>query len=159
MQDIRPLRTEADYEWALGEVEAYFDQLPVPGSSAADRFDVLTDLINAYEARHWLIDDLDPIEFLDGFMQNKGYHRGDLAAVLGSTSRASEIMLRRRPLTLAMIQKLVEDALARRVLEGAFAPGEVIYVDHDPDSGLTFTSRPKGEPPPEPIRRANAALN
>jgi len=63
-----------------------------------------------------------------------------------------------RPLKRA-IQKLVEDALARRVLEGAFAPGDVVYVDHDPDSGLTFTSRAKGEPPPEPLRRANASLN
>src|SRR6478735_3633589 len=63
-----------------------------------------------------------------------------------------------RPLKRA-IQKLVEDALARRVLEGALAPGEVVYVDHDPDTGLTFTSRPKGEPAPEPIRRANASLN
>jgi ATP-dependent Clp protease ATP-binding subunit ClpB len=63
-----------------------------------------------------------------------------------------------RPLKRA-IQKLVEDALARRVLEGAFAPGEVIYVDHDPESGLTFTSRAKSDPAPEPLRRANATLN
>ena len=63
-----------------------------------------------------------------------------------------------RPLKRA-IQKLVEDALARRVLEGAFSPGEVVYVDHDPDSGLTFTSRPKGEPGPEPLHRPNASLN
>jgi len=63
-----------------------------------------------------------------------------------------------RPLKRA-IQKLVEDALARRVLEGAFAPGEVVYVDRDPEAGLTFTSRPKGEPAPEPLRRANASLN
>jgi ATP-dependent Clp protease ATP-binding subunit ClpB len=63
-----------------------------------------------------------------------------------------------RPLKRA-IQKLVEDALARRVLEGAFSPGEVVYVDHDPESGLTFTSRPKGEPAPTPIRRPNVALN
>jgi len=63
-----------------------------------------------------------------------------------------------RPLKRA-IQKQVEDALARRVLEGAFAAGDVIYVDHDPDAGLTFTSRPKGEPAPEPLRRPNAQLN
>jgi ATP-dependent Clp protease ATP-binding subunit ClpB len=63
-----------------------------------------------------------------------------------------------RPLKRA-IQKLVEDSLARRVLEGAFAAGETVYVDHDPDAGLTFTSRPKGEPPPEPLRRRDASLN
>ncbi len=63
-----------------------------------------------------------------------------------------------RPLKRA-IQKLVEDSLARRVLEGAFAPGDVVYVDHDPDAGLTFASRPKGEPAPEPLRRRDASLN
>jgi len=63
-----------------------------------------------------------------------------------------------RPLKRA-IQKLVEDPLARRVLEGAFTAGDVVYVDHDPDAGLTFTSRPKGEPPPEPMRRRSASLN
>ena len=64
-----------------------------------------------------------------------------------------------RPLKRA-IQKLVEDSLARRVLEGAFAAGEVVYVDHDPEaSALTFTSRPKGAPPPEPRVQRNASLN
>jgi HTH-type transcriptional regulator/antitoxin HigA len=64
--------------------------------------------VNAYEARHHAIEDIDPVDFLDGYMQNHGYGRADLAGVLGSVSRASEIMLRRRPLTLAMIQRLVE---------------------------------------------------
>jgi len=109
MENIRPLKTETDYEWALAEIEAYFDHLPEPGTAQADRFDVLTELVVAYQARHWPIDDLDPVEFLDGFMQNHGYGRSDLAAVLGSVSRASEIMLKRRPLTLAMIQKLAEE--------------------------------------------------
>ncbi|MET0794845.1 MAG: ATP-dependent chaperone ClpB [Polyangiaceae bacterium] len=63
-----------------------------------------------------------------------------------------------RPLKRA-IQKLVEDALARRVLEGAFSPGDVVYVDREEDAGLTFTALPKGEAPPEPIRRRNASLN
>ena len=108
MQNIRPIKSEADYDWALAELEAYFDHLPEPGSEAADRFDVLTDLVTAYEARHHAIDDLDPVDFLDGYMQNHGYGRADLAGVLGSISRASEIMLRSRPLTLVMIQRLVE---------------------------------------------------
>ncbi len=63
-----------------------------------------------------------------------------------------------RPLKRA-IQKNVEDALARRVLEGAFAPGEVIYVDYDSATGLSFVSRPKGEPAPEPQRNTDARLN
>jgi HTH-type transcriptional regulator/antitoxin HigA len=109
MKNIRPLKTEADYEWALAEIETYFDRLPEPGSPDADRFDVLTELVAAYEARYWPVEDIDPVEFLDGFMQNHGYGRNDLAAVLGSMSRASEIMLKRRSLTLGMIQKLSRD--------------------------------------------------
>lgn len=109
MDNIRLLKTEADYQWALTEVEAYFDRLPEPETPEADRFDVLTELVAAYEARNWPIDDIDPIDFLDGYMQNHGYGRSDLAAVLGSVSRASEIMLKRRPLTLGMIQKLTQE--------------------------------------------------
>ena len=108
MENIRALKTEADYDWALAEIEAYFDNLPEPGTTNADRFEVLTDLVNAYEARHWAMDDLDPVDFLDGYMQNHGQSRSDLGRVLGSASRGSEIMLRRRPLTLPMIQCLVE---------------------------------------------------
>lgn len=108
MQNIRPLKSEADYDWALAELEAYFDALPEPGSKDADRFDVLSDLVGAYEARHHALDDLDLIDFLDGYMQNHGLGRADLAGVLGSVPRASEVMLRRRPLTLAMIRRLVD---------------------------------------------------
>lgn len=108
MQNIRALKTKADYDWALAEVEVYFNNLPEPVSEAAERFDVLTDLVSASENRNWPIDEIDPVDFLDGYMQNHGYGRTDLAGVLGSVSRASEIMLRRRPLTLAMIQWLVE---------------------------------------------------
>lgn len=108
MRDIRPLKTEADYDWALAEVERYFDALPLHGSMEADRFDILTELVNAYEAQHWPIDVIDPIDYLDGHMQNHGYSQGDLAKVLGPASRASEIMRRKRPLTLPMIQRLVE---------------------------------------------------
>lgn len=63
-----------------------------------------------------------------------------------------------RPLKRA-IQRLLEDALAKRVLEGAFGPGDIIYVDYEPEGGLTFTAKAKGEPPPELIRRGNASLN
>ena len=108
MKHVKLIRSEAEYREALVEVETYFDNLPVPGSAGADHFDLLTMLIGAYENQHWPLDTLDPIEFLEGFMENRGYTRGDLADVLGSRSRASEIMLRRRPLTLPMIQNLVE---------------------------------------------------
>jgi HTH-type transcriptional regulator/antitoxin HigA len=58
--DIRPLRTEADYDWALAEIEAYFRREPIPGTPQADRFDVLAVLIAEYERRYWPIDPPDP---------------------------------------------------------------------------------------------------
>lgn len=104
--DIRPIRTEADYEWALAEVERYFDDEPLPGTPEADRFDILSDLIEAYEARHWTIDAPDPIAAIQLRMSMGGLVAADLAEVLGSRSRASEILNRKRPLTLDMARKL-----------------------------------------------------
>jgi HTH-type transcriptional regulator/antitoxin HigA len=50
---IRPLRSEADYEAAVDEVERYFDKEPVPGSAESERFDLLASLIEDYERKHW----------------------------------------------------------------------------------------------------------
>ena len=55
MEDIRPIRNEVDYDWALAEVARYFEHEPVVGTPAADRFDALASLIEAYEAKHWAI--------------------------------------------------------------------------------------------------------
>ncbi|GLS17869.1 XRE family transcriptional regulator [Labrys miyagiensis] len=106
MKDIRPLRTEADYDWALAEVEHYFNRQPEPGTPDGDRFAVLADLIEAYEAHHWPVGPVDPIEAIRYRMEIGGKTRRDLAALLGSRSRASEILRRRRALTLPMIHKL-----------------------------------------------------
>jgi HTH-type transcriptional regulator/antitoxin HigA len=57
MIDIRPLRTEADYDWALAEIEQYFDNEPKIGTPEADRFDLLASLIEAYEVKHWPIEE------------------------------------------------------------------------------------------------------
>lgn len=60
MKNIRAIRTEADYDWALAEIERYFLKEPEPGTPAAERFDVLAALIDAYEAKHWPIEPADP---------------------------------------------------------------------------------------------------
>lgn len=108
MNNIRPIRTDADLEWAIGEIAPYFDKPPEPGTADADRFDVLADLIEAYENRQFSTEDLAPIDFLNGFMEMTGRNQGDLADVLGSRSRASEILNRKRALTVEMIFKLKE---------------------------------------------------
>ena len=107
MMDVRPIRSDDDLTWALAEVEPYFVSEPAPGTPDGDRFDVLVQLIEAYEARHYPIEPLDPVSFLRGHMENTGRTQADLARVLGSASRASEILNRKRGLTLDMIRALV----------------------------------------------------
>jgi HTH-type transcriptional regulator / antitoxin HigA len=106
MKNIRPLRTEADYDWALAEIEAYFDNQPTQGTPDADRFDLLATVIEAYEAKHWPIEPADPIDAIRYRMETAGYTQADLARLLGSRPRASEIMNRRRALTIPMAYKL-----------------------------------------------------
>ncbi|PYD60107.1 XRE family transcriptional regulator [Novacetimonas maltaceti] len=101
--DIRPIRDDADYEWALKEIEQYFDHEPVRGTPEADRFEVLAALIGAYEERVYPIPDPSPLDVLRFHMDQNGLTQADLARVIGSRSRASEIMTGRRSLSLAMI--------------------------------------------------------
>ena len=107
--DIRPIKTDADYEWALAEVTRYFEQQPEPGSTEGDRFDVLSDLIAAYEERHFPLPDADPVEALRAFLEATGRTQQDLAALLGSAPRASEVLRRKRALTVDMIGKLTKE--------------------------------------------------
>jgi HTH-type transcriptional regulator / antitoxin HigA len=106
MMKIRAIRNEADYDWALAEIERYFRNEPKPGTTEAERFDVLAALIEAYEARHWPVEPADPIEAIKYRMELSKYTPADLGRLLGSRSRASEILNRRRPLTIAMAHKL-----------------------------------------------------
>ena len=104
--DVRPLTTEADYDWALAEVAAYFDDQPAPGTPDAARFDVLAALIEHYEARRWPIDPPDPVDAIRACMEWRGLKQKDLATVLGSRSRASEVLSRKRGLTLEQASRL-----------------------------------------------------
>lgn len=99
MMDIRAIRNEDDYSWALAEVEQYFDHEPEEGSPEAERFDVLSTLIEAYEAKHWPIEAADPVETLRAVMDARGLGQSDLADLLGSRSRSSEVLNRKRELT------------------------------------------------------------
>lgn len=106
MENIRPIKDEDDYGWALSEIERYFDDEPEPGTAEADRFDVLAALIESYESRVWPIDAPDPVDALRCYIEEHHLTVKDLADVLGSAPRATEILRRRRPLNLRMIQKL-----------------------------------------------------
>lgn len=104
--DMRAIRTEADYDWALKEIEQYFDVQPQPGTPEAARFDVLADLLKVYEDAHHPIDAPDPIETIKQWMEVRDLKQADLGALLGSKSRASEVLNRKRALTVDMIFKL-----------------------------------------------------
>ena len=104
--DIQPIRTEDDYEAALREIEVYFDREPKPGTPEADRFDVLSALIGAYEQQHWPIAAPDAVSAIREIMALKNYTQSDLAALLGSRSRASELLNRRRGLTMEQARVL-----------------------------------------------------
>jgi len=99
MTDIRPLRGEADDDAALDAIEAYFDHEPILGSPEADRFDLLALVIADYEAKHWAIEPPDAPDIPRDQMERRGLKQADLAAVIGSKARASEILNRRRYLT------------------------------------------------------------
>jgi HTH-type transcriptional regulator/antitoxin HigA len=109
MDNIRPIRSDDDLKWAIAEINPYFDKPPEKGTPEADRFDVLADLIEAYENRNFPIDEPEPVEFLKRFMEMTGRTQGDLAELLGSRSRASEILNLKRALTVEMIFKLAHE--------------------------------------------------
>ncbi len=101
---LRPIRNEEDYETALEEIEALWEV--AADTPEADRLDILVMLVEAYEAAHYPIPDPDPIELILHVMDARGLTRQDLEPYLGSRARVSEILNRRRPLSLEMIRKL-----------------------------------------------------
>ena len=102
--DIRPIKNEADYQSALEEIERLFDaELDTP---EGDRLEVLVTLVEAYEAEHHTIPLPDPIEAIEYHMESRGLSRRDLEPFIGSRARVSEILNRKRPLTLRMIRNL-----------------------------------------------------
>jgi len=102
----RPIRTEAEYEAALAEIEPYFAHEPEADSAEADRFDLLALLIEAYEERHHPIGPPHPVEMIRHRMRTRGYTQADLGELLGSRARASEVLAKKRRLTLPMVWKL-----------------------------------------------------
>lgn len=101
---IRPIRTDDDLTAALARIDALWGA--APGSPDGDELDVLVDLVEHYENRHFPIAPMEPIELLRAHMETTGRTQADLAALLGSRSRASEVLHRKRVLTVDMIHRL-----------------------------------------------------
>ena len=107
MRNLKPLKTEKDYENALVELERLWGA--ETGTPAGDRLEVLATLIDVFEAEHCPMDPPDPIEAIKFRLEQEGLSRQDLVRVLGSRSRVSEILNRQRRLTLSMIRRLSDE--------------------------------------------------
>jgi len=101
---IKPIRTEEDYEEALTEIESLMEA--TPDSDDFDKLEVLTMLVENYEAVHYAIDIPDPIEAIKFRMEQEGLIQNDLVDFFGNKSRVSEILNKKRKLTLEMIRNL-----------------------------------------------------
>lgn len=102
--NLKPIRTEKDYELALNRLEKIFDAKP--GTKEGDELEILALIIEDYEDKHYPIDPPDPIEAIKFRMEQMNMNQSDLAVIIGHKSRASEILNKKRKLTLSMIRKL-----------------------------------------------------
>jgi HTH-type transcriptional regulator/antitoxin HigA len=102
--EIKPIKTVNDYNQALERLEIIFDAKI--GTTEGDELEVLGILIDQYENEHFPIGLPDPIEAIKFRMEQMGYNQNDLANIVGLKSRASEILNRKRKLSLEMIRKL-----------------------------------------------------
>jgi HTH-type transcriptional regulator/antitoxin HigA len=105
--EIRPIRNDDDHAAAIREIEKLWGA--VAGTEEGDKLDVLATLVEKYEDHRWPNIDLsDPIDLLNYAIAELGHSQAELAELLGSRSRASELLNRRRPLTVEMIHKISE---------------------------------------------------
>ncbi len=98
---IKPIKTERDYRKALKEIEKLWDAKP--NTPMGDRLDVLVTLVEAYEQKHYRVDPPDPIEAIKFRMEQLELKPSDLAKILGGRSRVSEVLNKKRKLTVEMI--------------------------------------------------------
>ncbi|MEI7990505.1 MAG: transcriptional regulator [Chloroflexota bacterium] len=103
--EIKPIHTESDYQDALNVIDKLLDAQP--GTPAGDRLDVVVTLIEAYEKKQYPIPEPDdPVEVLNYYMESRGLSRAELIPFLGSKERVSEVLNRKRGLSLEMIRRL-----------------------------------------------------
>jgi HTH-type transcriptional regulator/antitoxin HigA len=102
--EIHPIKSEADYKATLEEIESLMSA--EADTPEGDRLDVLVTLVEAYERAHYPIDFPDPVEAIKFRMEQQGLTIDDLVPVIGRKNRVYEILSRKRPLTLKMIEGL-----------------------------------------------------
>lgn len=108
MTELRPIRTNEDYKAAMKELHATFETAE-PGTPEGDRMEVLALLVWDYEQKHHPIAPPDPVAAIEHAMDRLNLSRRDLEPILGGANRVSEILNKRRPLTLGMIRRLSKE--------------------------------------------------
>jgi HTH-type transcriptional regulator / antitoxin HigA len=107
MMEIRPIKNDEDHAAALAEIAKLWDA--VEGSEDDDKLDLLATLVSRYEATRWPAEsNMDPVELLHFAIDELGHTQAELAELLESRSRASEILSRKRALSIEMIRKINE---------------------------------------------------
>jgi HTH-type transcriptional regulator / antitoxin HigA len=101
---IKPIKTERDYQEALKEIKRLWDA--APNTPKGDRLEILVTLVEAYEQKHYKIEPPDPVEAIKFRMEQLGLKSSDLAKILGGRSRVSEVLNRKRKLTVDMMRSL-----------------------------------------------------
>ena len=105
--EIKPIKTKEDYHTALREIDHLFGA--VPATPEGDRLEVITTLVEAYEEKHQKISLPDPIDAIHYYMESRGLTRRDMERLIGSRARVSEVLNRKRALTMEMIRRLHKD--------------------------------------------------
>jgi len=118
--DVTPIKTAGDLQAALAEIERLWDA--EPDTPAGDRLDILMTLVEAYERRHHPMPPADLIAAIEFMMEQRGLTRADLEPIIGSSGRVSEVLNRRRALSVSMI---------RRLSEALGIPAEILIRPYD----------------------------
>ncbi|HNX77815.1 MAG TPA: transcriptional regulator [Candidatus Rifleibacterium sp.] len=116
MKPIKPIRTEQDYAAALAEIDLLIDS--EPGTAKYDRLEVLSLIVEAYEeqAHKIPVEDIDPIDAIKFWAEQNNMSRKDLEPYLGSSSKVSDVLNGKRPLSTTMIRKLVGAGIPAELL-------------------------------------------
>ena len=104
MMDIRPIKTEQDYDSSINRIEELWGSKK--DTPEGDELDLLVTLVESYEMKHFPIPPPDPIDAIKFRMEQMGMNKADMVKYLGSQSRVSEVLNRKRSLTLKMVRSL-----------------------------------------------------
>lgn len=132
MLELKPIKSEQDYDEALKAIEIMWDA--EPNTPDGDHLEVLMTLVEAYEREHYELPPPNPIAALEYYLESRGLTRSDLEPYIGGRRQVSEVMNRKRPLTLTMIRNLVS---------GTGIPSSILIQPYELDDTPSHTQKAK----------------